>query len=83
MRFSEIYGKLQNKRLNYEQAAEILGVHKRSFRRIALLSLVVYLLHGVAANIRKLKKEHHGMLHLTRQRLFESIAVVKIFIMRP
>lgn len=33
MRFNDIYTKWQNKRLTAEQAAEILGVHKRTFRR--------------------------------------------------
>jgi transposase len=33
MRFKEVYNKWQIKRLTVEQAAEILGVHERTFRR--------------------------------------------------
>ncbi len=32
MRFNDIYGKWQIKILTAEQAAEILGIHKRTFR---------------------------------------------------
>ena len=33
MRFCDIYSRWQSKRLTTEEAAEILGVHKRTFRR--------------------------------------------------
>ena len=33
MRFSEIYSRWQLKRLTVEEAAEILGVHQRTFQR--------------------------------------------------